>query len=434
MIIVLLATLACVMPWPFASFLDTGLGPLGYAMVATGLFVVLLATYCGCTILRLLAGAWRMTLPGHALKVARACAREHGKETGFGSVSVYVFGPADPSPMLNGQLETCRCRFKSMAGEMVDFERPLRVFAFAQRDGFDAFFRRAFLFSGNLDGFYVPWSKPTIAITTEFAAYRLPDPARVARVLLSYFLLDSYKRCPSPLWIQMGVASFLACGGDREELSGLNRKMLAALGKRSDLGAADLFASQPRALVRLMRDWQNHDNFARCSQLIAQSWSVVEFLCGLAACEETRESFRAFLMEYRIGQPQEEVFKRHFGYGFGTLLEDWRAWVLENGAGTIEPPPPHIRDVLFERVIPTVKDPQSDSVARIEAIREMGRRGYVLGADALIKLLADDDEALIAEGVWSLEAISGLALDADPEKWTQWWDSLPHEARGLCRA
>ena len=41
-------------------------------------------------------------------------------------------------------------------------DRPLRVLAFGARESLNAFSRRALLYSGNLDGMYLPWSTRTI--------------------------------------------------------------------------------------------------------------------------------------------------------------------------------------------------------------------------------------------------------------------------------
>ena len=70
------------------------------------------------------------------MSVARASAGEPGEETAFGAVSGHVFGPKDPTTMLNGQMEICRDRFTALVGEPVATERPLRIFAFGKRDAF----------------------------------------------------------------------------------------------------------------------------------------------------------------------------------------------------------------------------------------------------------------------------------------------------------
>jgi|SRR5271157_201036 len=366
----------------------------------------------------------RMSNPAYALRVARNCAREVGEQTTFGSVSVYFFGADDSTTMLKSQMEICRSRFESLVGDSVENDRPLRFFVFGKRDSFDVFFRWAFLYGSNLDGMYVPWSTATISMTTEFQAHRLADPERVTRVLLSYFILDAYKKSPTPFWLQTGLSHVVARGGDERELARLNRKMLAALSRGTSLGGADLFHVKPRSIVTLVRDWQDFNKFSRHMQLIDQSCSVVGFLCS----ERDRlERFRAFLREPTRKSPIEEVFQRHFGYGFDMLLERWRSWVSGRGIGSHQPPPSDICDALLERVIPIVQDHGADQLERIQAIREMGRTGYVLGADALIEVLGRDDQIPTEEVVWSLESISGLALGDDLNKWTAWFNHLPKE-------
>ena len=300
-------------------------------------------------------------------------AGEAGEKTTFGPVTLYNFGADPPTSMLTAQLDISRQRFESLIGERLEIDRPLRLFVFGRRNSFDALFRWAFLYTSNLDGFYAPWFTATISLTTEFPAHRLADLERITRVLLTYFNLDSYRKRPSALWVQMGLANVIASGGDESESIRLNRKMLASLSRGDSFRAADLFHVNPRSLIKLMRDWQQFDNFSRYSQLVAQSTSVVEYLC----CDEQRlQRFRAFLREPTKRSPVEEAFLHHHGFGFEILLEQWRRWVLDRGIGSHEPPPDGIRDALMNRVIPIVQDEAAKSAERIQAIREMGRTGY----------------------------------------------------------
>jgi hypothetical protein len=431
-ITILLLSLSFVLLWPFADFLRDRFGWFGYDLAVIGFFVFLVVVFAGSMVLRYLVRTWRMSRPGYALKVAQICARENAKERTFAAVSVYVFGPNDPTTMLKGEMQTCQGRFESLVGEPVEIERPLRVLVFGKRSAFETFFRWAFLYHGNVDGFYIPWATVTITITTEFPPCNLADPQRVARVLLTYFLLDSHRKRPSPPWLQLGIANLLACGSDREELSRLNRKMLAAISRGAQLGTADLFAVQPRAMASLMRDWQDHGKFAHSNQLSTQSWSLVEYLCGREAPIERQIQFRAFLVDRSSKEPREKIFERHFGFGFDSLLEGWRVWVQDRGIGVHQLPPDHIRDALRECVIPTIQDYRANPLERIQAIREMGRAGYALGADTLIDLLGNDAQIPDEEIIWSLESISGLALGNGTERWANWWDGLPHEAMSLC--
>ena len=105
---------------------------------------------------------------------------------------------------------------------------------------------------------------------------------------------------------------------------------MAALSKGTSLGTADFFHINPGSIITLVRDWQDFKNFDRYTQLIAQSWSVVEFL---RSERQRLERFRAFLKERITKANMEELFERHFAYGFEILLERWRSWVLGRGMG-----------------------------------------------------------------------------------------------------
>src|SRR5208337_4940841 len=222
-----------------------------------------------------------------------------------------------------------------------------------------------------------------------------------------------------------GLAHVVARGGDEMELARLNRKPLAALSRGTALGSADLFHAKRRTIVTLVRDWHDFNKYSRYTQLIDQSCSVVEFLCSE---KQGRERLRAFLREPASKTPIEEIFQRHFGYGFEMVLERWRSWVLGRGTGAHGPPPSHIGHALQEQVIPIVQDRGANQLERIQAIRDMGRSGYVLGADALIELLNRDDQIPAEEVVWSLESISGLALGHDLDGWKDWFNHLPKES------
>ena len=58
----------------------------------------------------------------------------------------------------------------------------------------------------------------------------------------------------------------------------------------------------------------------------------------------------------------------------------------------------------------------------------------MLGAGALIEVLANDEQSPADDIVWSLEAISGQALGRDPRRWTdEWLASLPEDVIGVAR-
>ena len=234
----LLLAMSSVLAYPFVGSAKGAFGGLAFPMIAGGLFVFLVVVCAAGLVLRYLIRMRQMSDPAYALSVARACGHDHGRETKLGPVSVHAFGADAPISMLNAQREISRSRFESLVGEPLEDDRPLRVFVFGKRDSFDAFFRWAFLYTSNLDGMFVPWSTATIALTTEFPAHRLADLERRTRLLFAYSSLDSYRRGPSPMWIQTGIANVIASGGDEMEAARLNRRVLAALSRtgRSNRG------------------------------------------------------------------------------------------------------------------------------------------------------------------------------------------------------
>ena len=414
--------------WPFSTIVGIELGPFAFFGVVVGLFVSLMVVFIAVVVLWSIARQRWIGLPGRALATARECAGERGKSTSVGRIAVYTFGQNDPSAMLKAELETCRKRFAAFVGDAIEIDRPLEFFAFGERSAFDHFFQRAFLFVSNLDGAYVPWATPSIAITTEYPDFRLPDPERIVRLLFGYYLLDSYKRCKSPGWVQLGVGNAIAHGGDRDDLARIQRRILPSLSRGTALDTAAFFTDNQRVLMRQIRDWRDHSNFAALTQRTSQSASVMEFLCGRDAPMDGRERFRRFLREIDAKNAPEETFRSHFGYGYDDLLVRWRDWVLKRRVGSHTAPPPHVRIALTEILLPIVHDGHADVSERIHAVREIGRAGYLLGTDTLIAELADGSAIPTEELVWALESISGQVLGDDPAAWAKWFDRLPDPA------
>lgn len=58
-------------------------------------------------------------------------------------------------------------------------------------------------------------------------------------------------------------------------------------------------------------------------------------------------------------------------------------------------------------------------------VAQIGRVGYVMGADVLIDLLRSADIYLSQEIVWSLQAVSGQGWGHDVDRWQAWVESVP---------
>jgi hypothetical protein len=360
----------------------------------------------------------------YTLSVARKSAGAPGTIQRIGPVTFWWSGTDDPVPMLSERMEVARNQIENLVAEQVDLGRSLRVLCFSKRTGFVSFHRLTIANLWNLDGLYSPSRVPTITITTDEVTYKLNESPRVACSLFLFHFLKIYKGFFPPFWLLHGIGSSLSNGGRADRLDILNRKMMVALARSSALDT-DVFGLKRRAIGRLVRNWYDHGSFSTFSDLAARAWSMIEYLCGAEAPSQRREQFRAFLKDLRAKGPQEVTFHQHFGFGFARLVEQWREWVLEHGPAAYGPPPPEIQRALTNGIIPTIRDPDARIMDRIQAIREIGRVGYVMGADALINLLRTADMILSQEIVWSLQAISGQGWGHDVKRWQAWMESVP---------
>ncbi len=419
----------------FAGFMLTGFGgsgsrmsywialPVGIVATVVGLpaifFVVLLSLF--------VVQARRFQREPFVLARARKASGEEGEVVRSGAVTVWYWGPVDPAPLLMEQMEATRSSLESLLGRKLVSQPPLRVLCFRKRSAFEAFvkpFYAQFLDRlKTVDGLYIRPPYRVLALCTDEVPYSVLDRDRTACAgFCDYFFLELSPDNPPPAWLQTGIPKTVT--SDLDDHARLNRKMLVSLARRTALGTG-LFKLSHKELANLLKGWSDHRNFEKLEQFSAESWSVCEYLGGKTAPEEQRDRFRAFLNDPQSKEQPEDVFKRHFGFGFGRLSETWREWVQEQGIGSFSPPRPLIQDQLLNRVIPLIEDRQAKREDRILAIRTMGIEGHVLGADALIDLLRRDDAIPREVVVWALEAISGMAYGDDADRWAAWRSSLP---------
>jgi hypothetical protein len=328
--------------------------------------------------------------------------------------------------MLSAEEATVRGRAAAMFGEAVEARVPFRVLCFHRRNALVAYHRQKATNLWNVDGLYLEAPVRTVTLTTEVLPYRLSTPESTARTLLAMVVIEDFKRSPLPAWLHQGLLRALARDDERADFDRLNRRMLAALTVGQAFGP-DLFRMGVKEVFRLLQNWQHLDTYARLVQLVGQCRSIVEYLGGDDAPEDRRARFRAFVKELRPKEPDEPAFERHFGHGYGRLLEDWSAWVRGRGVGVHAPAPPDVCQAIVGRIVPIVRDRRARVLDRILAVRELGRAGFATGSDALIELLRDPGDVPVEEVLWALRSISGLDLGTDPEFWSAWSSGLPAE-------
>jgi hypothetical protein len=267
-------------------------------------------------------------------------------------------------------------------------------------------------------------------LCTGSVAGRLSEPAARARSLYcSVLLAQMCGELPAP-WLRSGLISALAECDRPGALAALNRRMLAALSDGT-IWSEDMFTSSARRLSKVLFNTKVPRTAQRSQQFGDQAWSIVDYLLGESAPESRRASFRAFLKDKRSNSHHSEAFFQHFGFGFGTLLDLWREWVLARGIGTFEPPPADVRKALTAHVLPMIRDHTAARSERLQAIRDWCTAGAACGAELLIGLLRDPGEIPTEEITWALRGVSGMPWGDEPDRWQAWFDALPASAGDL---
>jgi DNA-directed RNA polymerase subunit RPC12/RpoP len=365
----------------------------------------------------------------YVLSLARRTAGNEGTESRAGPITIWFSGPSDPVPVLREQFEIARGRLSALLGRQLQSESQMRIYYFDKSDAYVKF-TRPLLPRGSSDtSVYFGTPRRLAAFSREAPPHRLGELKDTWAHFFYHFWLESAIGSRIPLWL----GALVACVQDNQEDPAPTarnlRRMLQTIKSGRALDATDLFRAKDTTLGNLALNRTNYHNFTKLSHRIGQLRSVGEYLISATADQDRRTRFVAFLSDLKSKDNPEDVFRRHFGYGFDQLLQDWRVWVLDRGEAPHDPPPADILDALIHRVIPTIGNSQSPILDRVEAVRAMGEAGFVAGADSLIELLRNGTEIPREELVWALETISGLTLGDDPPAWADWWDRVPDAAK-----
>ena len=360
-----------------------------------------------------------------ALATARCCAGVDGTVTKLGTSTVWYSGPDDPVPLLCEEIAESHRRVLALLGETDIPDPTLTILCFAERDALLKFYKQII---PNADlsehmGLFLqqPWS--VMMFCTDKVAGRMDTPRSLARSLCSAVLLERViGALPAP-WLQSGITQALAVNWREGALVSLNRRVLSALGGELEW-SEDLFTTSVSKMSKVLLRKSAGPGARRSEQFGDQAWSIVEFLAGEHAPAARKTAFRAFLKDKQFRSRHGQAFFQHFGFGFGSLLEDWREWVKDQGIGAEITPPPDIREAVENRVLPVIRDQSAPRADRMQAIRNWRQSGTRLGAQTLIDLLRNPGDIPKEEIIWSLRRVSAMTWDDDPDRWQSWWNSL----------
>jgi hypothetical protein len=397
----------------------------GVAAVAVAVVIGLPVILIGIMIFFFVRFHRRLRSEEYEFGLARKVAPTPGAVVRFAEVTAWVAEPDDHPRLLSEALEAARTRFAALLPEFREQPPvPLRVLCFEGKRDLEAYGRKLGLPLEGLEGVYLHGPVRRMATHAEVVPRRPVEPARLQRTLFSHFFLQSAKGFLVPNWVGMAVAQVVGYGDDRGQQRRLNRKVLALRARGGPEDQGWLFRTRGPGVVTWLRRWRDFDSYRGLARLFAYGRSLGEFLAGDLAPADRRTRFSAFVTELGRRDDAGRVFERHFGHDFARLLHDWRQAVAALGVGAHEPPPAHVREALLHRVLPRVEDPGADPWDRTRAMREMADAGYLLGADALIRVL-EDEGPLRREAASALELISGTAAGEDVRHWWEWWHNLP---------
>ena len=403
--------------------------PFIIAAVMLGLVVVIFAVLIVVASTINVVRARRFKSEPYVLAVARKAAGEEGELIRSGPMTIWYSGKANPVAMLMEQIEEappprigCGTRIRSSTRCTRLVLRQAQSLRGVRQVIQPACSELASILGWPLSGPNLPHRHP-------LHRGRSPVASAILRRRLDRFsVLTSWR-------FSRARNGCLAENGNRQEperhndeLARLNRKMIVSLSRGTALGI-DLFDRTDKKIGRHLIRWADYRHFQSLEQFRAESWSMFEYLAGRQAPQQRRDRLRASSM-IRNQMRIHERLERHFGFGFGPLVESWRQWVKSRGIGTFAPLQQSVREKVLNLLVPLIIDRQAKQQDRILAIRKMGSEGYVVGADTLIGLLGDDDMIPMVEVVWALESISGMTHGDDRSRWMAWWNSLPAEIRG----
>ncbi len=374
--------------------------------------------------------------------VRKVAAPAEGAVVRFAEVTAWVAEPDDHPPLLRDAHEAARARFAALFPALAERPpEPLRVVCFESKYHLEQYGRKLGLPLESLEGVYLHGRPRRVLAHAEVVPRRPTDPARLLRTLFAHAFTTHAKGFLMPTWLGMAVSQVIGGEGDRGLLRRLNRKVLALRARPGPDAVEWVFHTRAWRMGAWLRAWRDFETYTRLARLLTYGRSLGEFLGGELATPERRGRFRAFVTELGRRDDAERAFERHFGHGFDRLLHDWGAAVEALGVGEHDPPPPHIREALLNRMAPLVEDDRADPWERVRAMRVMAEAGYPLGADALIRVAETEAGAdalggvqeaphpvLRREAVSALELISGLAAGEDARHWWEWWKGLPTAA------
>jgi hypothetical protein len=241
-------------------------------------------------------------------------------------------------------------------------------------------------------------------------------------LLGSYFLHDYKGFVPDP-WLQELVGQ--VCDGDPSDAPRIHRGLRVWQRQADQSVAPGLMTMSPQEQYEAYFCTRQRD--AACRLFYhGRRMSSLGLYLQADRSGQMLECFRRFLQDLKRTDDYEQVFQRHFGFGYARWLQDWNRWALEQESELVEPPPPVVLEHCAQHVVPLVKDADAPIEERADAVRAIGAEVILPAANVLLDIVREGRSAsLYRDAIWALQALAGEAYGGDIRQWEEWWERLP---------
>jgi hypothetical protein len=390
----------------------------------------------------------------YSIWYSRLMTFQRGSICRFGSVQVWSAKRAVPTSELERHFNMVRECYEKWFGPWKP-GKPLSILNFATRD---QCVRISAVYLTDFCYLYFNGETAVIMVYGADNHENFEEPELVFPQVISWYLMNHVPHNLLTKWIEIAIshAISIATVGNIEKR--LAHRISLAVAKNELLGVHDWLRLSHEQLAERCRtvDSPTDINYV----FYSQSCSLGDYLLGHGATNERREKTKQFFLDPEPKtEKTEEIFTRHFGYGYDQLWAEWRVWLDTQIEAQRDVPPkmpsPEHREKIENYFLPIIRDPHAPHEKRLLLVRRLGGAGYLLGADVLIDLLAQTapppvttselpialsknglptvvpsaakpvalspSEELYRACIGALELISGRPLGDDLTGWKTWW-------------
>jgi hypothetical protein len=331
-------------------------------------------------------------------------------------------------------------------GLRLDKLPALRVLAFNNSVGFDAYGGRLGQIFARAGGYSIRWPRPVVVVHREIVEILRPNLDWVLAHEYVHYLTHGAMGPIREIWLSEGLAMYLpSLALDTHPRSVRPTRILQASIQRGDMPPPKTFLKANHLRMRGL-DEQSAKGETRSEA--AGQITLYYFMSGAFVRYLHRRdaaAFQRFLGRYRRAGASARHFKSCFGVSPAQALQDHIDHVLASEAPPIRLPLPEERVRIDTEIIAPLQHPSTALDRRLELLGTYGLIASAWRVDAVIdqyeaaetghflagrteRTIPPDDRALIASVTQrTLENLAGGRVAEDAAGWREWAEGLPRE-------